>query len=148
MMCKLFRAGQGILKSCAAINKERPLKSTISEVFGPSGATRTPGLLNPNFPEKLFPAIYSGFQPFSFISPRSLGLFKPAFHRCSGAVCGNLCGQKRSPPGCRWTFTGPRRGAFLVSGRLHCNSEQAVMQVVSAQSATQILRRNKQGINS
>ena len=48
MMCKLFRAGQGILKSCAAINKERPLKSTISEVFGPSGATRTPGLLNPN----------------------------------------------------------------------------------------------------
>jgi len=74
-----------------------------------------------------------------------LALSTGAVSGCFEAVCGNLCGQKRFPPGFRRRFTGAKREAFLVSGRLHCNSEQMVMQVVSAPAAAQILRRNKQG---
>lgn len=38
-----------------------------------------------------------------------------------------------------------RMGSACVSDRLHCNSEQGVMQVVSAGVAAQQLRRYKQG---
>ena len=70
----------------------------------------------------------------------------PTVSGCSGAVCGNLCGQKRFPPGFRWTVTGVGREAFCVSDRLHCNSEEGVMQVVSAWVTAQQLRRYRQRI--
>jgi len=41
-------------------------------------------------------------------------------------------------------FTGAGREAFGVSDRLHCNSEEAVMQIVSERVAAQSLRGNKQ----
>ena len=31
--------------------------------------------------------------------PYTIGLMESAFDRCSGAVCGHLCGQKRFPSG-------------------------------------------------
>lgn len=42
----------------------------------------------------------------------------------------------------------PDGEAFCVSDRLHCNSEQAVIQVVSAWVAVQQLRRYRQRIAS
>lgn len=45
-------------------------------------------------------------------------------------------------------LTGARREAFRVSDRLHCNSEESVMQVVSARVTAQQLRRYRQRIPS
>lgn len=42
-------------------------------------------------------------------------------------------------------FTGPGREAFSHLRLSHCNSEQEVMQVLSARCAAQSLRRYKQG---
>ena len=63
---------------------------------------------------------------------------------CSGAVCGNLCGQKRFQPQTGDFFTGPGREAFRVLDWLDCNSEQGVMQVFSAEESAQSLRGYKQ----
>lgn len=52
---------------------------------------------------------------------------------------------KTPPVRFRWIFTGVGREAFCVSGRLHCNSEKAGVQVVFARSAAQRLRRYEQG---
>ena len=51
----------------------------ISEGFGPSGATRTPGLLIPNLSGKLFPLVYSGFRRFLICFTYSLALLSPLF---------------------------------------------------------------------
>ena len=67
-------------------------------IFGPSGETRTPGILLPNNVKRFFLVIYSAFSCFSVGFRYSLGIYKSAFHRCSGTVCGHLCGQKRFPP--------------------------------------------------
>lgn len=51
----------------------------ISEGFGPSGATRTPGLLIPNLSGILFPLVYSGFRCFLICFTYSLTLLSPLF---------------------------------------------------------------------
>ena len=51
----------------------------MSPHYGPSGATRTPGLLIPNLSGTLFLLIYSGFQPFPICFTYSLTLLSPLF---------------------------------------------------------------------
>ena len=92
----------------------------------------------PNLLRTLFSLVYSGFQPFPICFTYSLHLFEPAFSVCSGAVCGHLCGQKRFPPQTGDFFTGPGREAFRVLDWLDCNSEQGVMQVISARGETEV----------
>ena len=45
--------------------------------------------------------VYSGFQCFLICFTYSLRSYISTVSGCSGAVCGNLCGQKRFPPGFR-----------------------------------------------
>ena len=54
------------------------------------------------------------FSAFWFVSLTLCALISTV-SGCSGAVCGNLCGQKRFPPGFRWTVIGAGREAFLVA---------------------------------
>ena len=98
----------------------------------------------PKQSEKIFLVIHIAFSCFLVGFRYSLDLFAPAFHRCSEAVCGHLCGQKRFPPK-TGDFHQPRTGSVLCFRLSHCNSERAVMQVLSARSAAQSLRRYKQG---
>lgn len=50
------------LKFCAAIDKEKSSEiNRFQRTFGPSGAIRTLGPVNPNNPEKLFPVVSNGF---------------------------------------------------------------------------------------
>jgi hypothetical protein len=75
-----------------------------------------------------------------------LALLKPLFPRAPHpAVVINVVKNASHPEPA--LVTGPRREAFHILGWLDCNYEQTVMQVVSAPSAVQILRRNKQGMN-
>ena len=60
-----------------------------SSLFGPSGATRTPGLLIPNNLKRFFLVIYGAFSCFLVGFRCSLDIYKSAFPRCSGAVCGH-----------------------------------------------------------
>ena len=110
----------------------------VIELFYPAGR------ILPNNVKRFFLVIYRAFPCFLVGFWYSLGLYKPAFHRCSEAVCGHLCGQKRFPPK-TGDFHQPRTGSVLCFRLSHCNSERAVMQVLSARSAAQSLRRYKQG---
>ena len=65
---------------------------------GPSDRIRTCGILLPNKAKQFFLVIYRAFPCFLVGSRYSFGICKSAFHRCPGAVCGHLCGQKRFPP--------------------------------------------------
>lgn len=103
--------------------------------------------LRPDGPKPIgntFSARFWRFLVISYLFYLLFGALISTVSECSGAVCGNLCGQKRFPPGFRWRFTGAGREAFRVSDHLHCNSEQGVMQVVSAMVAAQWLRRYRQ----
>mgnify|MGYP000079935444 CR=1 FL=1 len=53
--------------------------SFLSPHYGPSGATRTPGLLIPNLSGILFPLVYSGFRHFLICFTYSLTLLSPLF---------------------------------------------------------------------
>ena len=63
-----------VLGLIAAIYKEAGKQG-----FGPSGATRTPGLLIPNLSGILFPLVYSGFRRFLICFTYSLALLSPLF---------------------------------------------------------------------
>ena len=76
------------LKSCASINKEKAPRSDAPGGFGPSGATRTPGLLNPN--QARYHLRYT--RIFSFCHYTTLGAKIKDF-----PVCGHSCGQGRFP---------------------------------------------------
>ena len=75
-----------LLNPCAAINKEKAPRSDAPGGFGPSGATRTPGLLNPN--QARYHLRYT--RIFSFCYYTTLGAKIKDF-----PVCGQLCGQSR-----------------------------------------------------
>ena len=76
----------------------RILRSHKDTPHGPSDRIRTCGILLPNNVKRFFLVIYSAFPCFLVGFRCSLGICKSAFHRCSSAVCGHLCGQKRFPP--------------------------------------------------
>ena len=126
----------------------RILRSYKDTLHGPSGATRTPGLLIPNLSGILFPLVYSGFRHFLICFTYSLTLLSPLFpgipepyvviyvvKNASRPVSGELSPM---PDG--------KRLAFLCG--VYCNSAEGVMQVVSAGVAAQRLSRNRQRIPS
>ena len=52
---------------------------------------------------------------------------------CSGAVCGQTCGQRALLDQVRYSLPPPiQKGSFLCSGLGHCNSGKAWKQVISA----------------
>ena len=95
---------------------ENPLKSyDFSGFSGPSDWFRTSGLVVPNRNRKLFSDVSSDFSSFPLVFRYSRTLFWTPISACSARVCSNPCGQKRFPPGFRWTVTGAGREAFLVA---------------------------------
>ena len=102
-----------------------PLKSyDFSGFSGPSDWFRTSGLVVPNRNRKLFPDVSNGFLSFPLVFRYSRDLFGTLISACSARVCSNPCGQKRFP-------LKRTESVFYSSRRLHCNSGQRVMQVVS-----------------
>ena len=85
---------QGAENPCATSNFTKKIRSIVSDtlvsklstLFGPSGATRTPGLLNPN--QARYHLRYT--RIFSFCYYTTLGAKIKDF-----PVCGQSCGQSR-----------------------------------------------------
>ena len=137
---------QGVLYCLLNIAKDRPERRSF--LYGRSEVIRTPGILLPNLSGILFPLVYSGFRRFLICFTYSLTLLSPLFpgvpepyvviyvvKNASRPVSGEL---SPVPDG--------KRLAFLCG--VYCNSAEGVMQVVSAQTAAQMLSRNRQRIPS
>ena len=74
------------LNPCAAINKEKAPRSDAPGGFGPSGATRTPGLLNPN--QARYHLRYTRIFSFCYYTTAQAKIK-------DFPVCGQSCGQSR-----------------------------------------------------
>ena len=107
-----------LLNPCAAINKEKAPRSDAPGGFGPSGATRTPGLLNPN--QARYHLRYTRIFSFCYYTT-------PQAKIKDFPVCGQSCGQSRFSAcfhdfpksrkrPCRKAF---RASAFLVVDGVH-----------------------------
>lgn len=118
----------------------------MSPHFGPSGATRTPGLLIPNLSGKLFLLIYSSFLCFLICFTYSLTLLSPLFPGVPEPYVVIYVVKNASLPVSGEDSPVPDGKRFSLLCGLYCNSEQTVMQVVSAKAAAQMLSRNKQRI--
>ena len=75
-----------LLNPCAAINKEKAPRSDAPGGFGPSGATRTPGLLNPN--QARYHLRYTRIFSFCYYTTQQAKIK-------DFPVCGHSCGQGR-----------------------------------------------------
>ena len=120
----------------------------MSPHYGPSGATRTPGLLIPNLSGKLFLLVYSDFQPFSICFTYFLTLLSPLFPGVPAPYVVIYVVKNASRPVSGEDSPVPDGKRFSLLCGLYCNSEQTVMQVVSAKAAAQQLRRYRQRIPS
>ena len=142
---------------------ERPLQNSICYIicgikrdkqacfslfvsYGPRWETRTPGLMVPNLSGILFPLVYSGFRPFSICFTYSLTLLSPLFPGAPAPSVVIYVVKNASRPvfGEHSPVPGGKRFSLLCG--LHCNSEQGVMQEVSAGVAAQRLSRYRQRI--
>ena len=88
-------------------------KSKTELFFGPSGETRTPGILLPNRYRKIFCIIFACFVRFPLHPICFPSLFESAVSIYSTPLCGWNCGQKRSPSFVD-TFRRQGRGAFFI----------------------------------
>ena len=120
----------------------------MSPHYGPSGATRTPGLLIPNLSGILFPLVYSGFQRFLICFTYSLALLSPLFPGVPAPSVVIYVVKNASRPVSGELSPMPDGKRFSLLCGLYCNSEQTVMQVVSAKAAAQMLSRYRQRITS
>ena len=120
----------------------------MSPHYGPSGATRTPGLLIPNLSGILFPLVYSGFQRFLICFTYSLALLSPLFPGVPEPSVVIYVVKNASRPVSGELSPMPDGKRFSLLCGLYCNSEQTVMQVVSAKAAAQMLSRYRQRITS
>ena len=98
----------------------------------------------PNLSGTLFPLVYSGFRCFLICFTYSLTLISPLFPSVPEPSVVIYVVKNASRPvfGEDSPVPDGKRFSFLCG--LYCNSEQAVMQVVSARVAAQRLRGNKQ----
>ena len=128
------------------LTQKNRLKRQLFKVFWSECGDSNPGPPAPKLIENTFSTRLWRFLALFNLFRLLFGALISAVSGCSSAVCGNLCGQKRFPPDFRCRVTDAGREAFCVSDRLHCNSEQAVMQVVSAWVTAQQLRRYRQRI--
>ena len=113
---------------------------------GPSSAARTHGLLVPNLSGILFPLVYSGFRRFLICFTYSLALLSPLFPGVPAPYVVIYVVKNASRPVFGENSPMPDGKRFSLLCGLYCNSEQTVMQVVSAKAAAQMLSRNKQRI--
>ena len=120
----------------------------MSPHYGPSGATRTPGLLIPNLSGILFPLVYSGFRRFLICFTYSLALLSPLFPGVPAPYVVIYVVKNASRPVSGELSPMPDGKRFSLLCGLYCNSEQTVMQVVSAKAAAQMLSRYRQRITS
>ena len=112
--------------------RKQPLKSADFRGCGPRWETRTPGLMVPNLSGTLFLLIYSGFQPFPICFTYSLTLLSPLFPGVPAPSVVIYVVKNASRPVSGEDSPVPDRKRFSLLCGLYCNSEQGVMQVVSA----------------
>ena len=129
-------------------NAENRLKRRFSEKGGPSDRIRTCGILLPNLSGILFPLVYSGFRRFLICFTYSLTLLSPLFPGAPAPSVVIYVVKNASRPVSGECSPVPDGKRFSLLCGLYCNSEQTVMQVVSAGVAAQKLRRYRQRIPS
>ena len=100
----------------------------------------------PNLLRTLFSLVYSGFQPFPICFTYSLALLSPLFPSVPEPYVVIYVVKNASCPVSGELSPGPDGKRFSLLCGLYCNSEQTVMQVVSAQTAAQRLSRYRQRI--
>ena len=122
----------------------RILKSYKDTPHGPSAGTRTLGLLLPNLSGILFPLVYSGFRRFLICFTYSLTLLFPLFPGVPAPSVVIYVVKNASRPVSDEDSPMPDGKRFALLCGLYCNSEEGVMQVVSAQTAAQRLSRYRQ----
>ena len=118
----------------------------FQDFFGPSGETRTRGILVPNLSGTLFQLVFSGFYCFLICFTYSLTLLSPLFPSVPAPSVVIYVVKNASRPVSGEDSPVPDGKRFSLLCGLYCNSEQTVMQVVSAKAAAQMLSRNKQRI--
>ena len=131
-----------MVKSC----KSRLFLEKQPAFAGPRWETRTPDILLPNLSGILFPLVYSGFRHFLICFTYSLTLLSPLFPGvpAPSVVIYVVKNASRPVSGEDSPMPDGKRFSFLCG--LYCNSEQTVMQVVSARAAAQRLSRYRQRI--
>ena len=92
--------------------------------------------------------IYSGFQPFPICFTYSLTLLSPLFPGVPEPYVVIYVVKNASRPVSGEDSPVPSGKHFAFLCGLHCNSEEGVMQVISARTAAQMLSRNRQRIAS
>ena len=112
---------------------ENPLKSyDFSGFSGPSDWFRTSGLVVPNLSGILFPLVYSGFRRFLICFTYSLTLLSPLFPGVPAPYVVIYVVKNASRPVSGELSPVPDGKRFSLLCGLYCNSEEGVMQVVSA----------------
>ena len=109
-----------------------------------SSTGRTCCLIVPNLSGILFPLVYSGFQPFSICFIYSLALLSPLFPGVPEPSVVIYVVKNASRPVFGECSPVPDGKRFSFLCGLYCNSEQTVMQVVSAWVVALRLSRNRQ----
>ena len=109
---------------------------------------RTPGILLPNLSGILFPLVYSGFRRFLICFAYSLTLLSPLFPSVPEPYVVIYVVKNASRPVSGEVSPMPDGKRFSLLCGLYCNSEEAVMQEVSARVAAQQLQRYRQRILS
>ena len=133
-------------KKTELLTQKNSLKRRFSEKGGPSDRIRTGGILHPNLSGILFPLVYSGFRRFLICFTYSLTLLFPLFPGTPAPSVVIYVVKNASRPVFGENSPMPDGKRFSLLCGLYCNSEQTVMQVVSAKAAAQMLSRNKQRI--
>lgn len=119
-------------KKTELLTQKNSLKRRFSEKGGPSDRIRTGGILLPNLSGILFPLVYSGFRRFLICFTYSLALLSPLFPGVPEPYVVIYVVKNASRPvsGEDSPMPDGKRFSFLCG--LYCNSEQTVMQEVSA----------------
>jgi len=128
-------------------NAEKPpFGAVFLKKGGPSDRIQTCGILLPNLSGILFPLVYSGFRRFLICFTYSLTLLSPLFPGvpAPSVVIYVVKNASRPVSGEDSPMPDGKRCSLLCG--LYCNSGEGIMQVVSAQTAAQMLSRNRQRI--
>ena len=126
---------------------EKPSIARVARLCGvsphpiPDTTTALPNLLR-----TLFSLVYSGFQPFPICFTYSLALLSPLFPSVPEPYVVIYVVKNASRPVSGELSPVPDGKRFSFLCGLYCNSEQTVMQVVSAKAAAQMLSRYRQRI--
>ena len=128
-------------------NAEKPpFGAVFLKKGGPSDRIRTCGILLPNLSGILFPLVYSGFRRFLICFTYSLTLLSPLFPGVPAPSVVIYVVKNASRPVSGEDSPMPDGKRFSLLCGLYCNSREGIMQVVSAQTAAQMLSRNRQRI--